>query len=64
MCESSIKTCSYQQGVPEKKTVLPTVPESPAFALKNRVRVDKVEEVRTHLAAHSIDLLWKGLVTF
>ncbi|CAK6974429.1 targeting protein for Xklp2 [Scomber scombrus] len=33
-------------GVPEKKTVLPTVPESPAFALKNRVRVDKVEEVK------------------
>ncbi|KAM7411011.1 hypothetical protein PAMA_021136 [Pampus argenteus] len=33
-------------GVPEKKLLLPTVPESPAFALKNRVRVEKVEEVK------------------
>lgn len=33
-------------GVPEKKVLLPTVPESPAFALKNRVRVEKVEEVK------------------
>uniref|UniRef100_A0A3B3TCN0 TPX2 microtubule nucleation factor n=1 Tax=Paramormyrops kingsleyae TaxID=1676925 RepID=A0A3B3TCN0_9TELE len=33
-------------GVPEKKVQNPTVPESPAFALKNRVRVErKVEEV-------------------
>ncbi|XP_048879686.1 targeting protein for Xklp2 isoform X2 [Brienomyrus brachyistius] len=34
-------------GVPEKKVLNPTVPESPAFALKNRVRVEhKVEEVK------------------
>ncbi|XP_069382283.1 targeting protein for Xklp2-B-like isoform X1 [Paralichthys olivaceus] len=34
-------------GVPEKKVLHPTVPESPAFALKKRVRVDrKVEEVK------------------
>ncbi|XP_056241052.1 targeting protein for Xklp2 isoform X1 [Seriola aureovittata] len=32
-------------GLPEKKVLHPTVPESPAFALKKRVRVDrKVEE--------------------
>uniref|UniRef100_UPI003AAD59DB targeting protein for Xklp2 isoform X1 n=1 Tax=Centroberyx gerrardi TaxID=166262 RepID=UPI003AAD59DB len=34
-------------GVPEKKVLHPTVPESPAFALKKRVRMDrKVEEVK------------------
>lgn len=34
-------------GVPERKVLQPTVPESPAFALKNRVRVErKVEEVK------------------
>ncbi|KAL4630672.1 targeting protein for Xklp2 isoform X1 [Arapaima gigas] len=34
-------------GVPEKKVQHPTVPESPAFALKNRVRLEhKVEEVK------------------
>uniref|UniRef100_A0A3P8UWB9 TPX2 microtubule nucleation factor n=1 Tax=Cynoglossus semilaevis TaxID=244447 RepID=A0A3P8UWB9_CYNSE len=34
-------------GLPEKKVLQPTVPESPAFALKNRVRVDrKVPEVK------------------
>ncbi|XP_034447302.1 targeting protein for Xklp2-like isoform X2 [Hippoglossus hippoglossus] len=34
-------------GVPERKVLHPTVPESPAFALKKRVRVDrKVEEVK------------------
>lgn len=34
-------------GVPEKHVPLPTMPESPAFALKNRVRVErKVEEVK------------------
>uniref|UniRef100_A0A669C3J1 TPX2 microtubule nucleation factor n=1 Tax=Oreochromis niloticus TaxID=8128 RepID=A0A669C3J1_ORENI len=34
-------------GLPEKKVANPTVPESPAFALKKRVRVDrKVEEVK------------------
>lgn len=35
------------QGVPEKKVLNPTVPESPAFALKNRIRVErKTEEVQ------------------
>ncbi|KAF7658416.1 hypothetical protein LDENG_00013260 [Lucifuga dentata] len=34
-------------GLPEKKVQHPTVPESPAFALKKRVRMDhKVEEVK------------------
>ncbi|KAF0036519.1 hypothetical protein F2P81_011831 [Scophthalmus maximus] len=34
-------------GLPEKRVLHPTVPESPAFALKKRVRVDrKVEEVK------------------
>ena len=34
------------QGVPEKRVAPPTVPESPAFALRNRVRVErKFEEV-------------------
>ncbi|TSP79456.1 Targeting protein for Xklp2-B [Bagarius yarrelli] len=34
-------------GVPEKKVLNPTVPESPAFALKNRLRVArKMEEVK------------------
>lgn len=36
------------QGLPNKKVLLPTVPESPAFALKKRVhREPRVEEVRT-----------------
>ncbi|XP_068453667.1 targeting protein for Xklp2 isoform X1 [Clinocottus analis] len=33
-------------GLPEKKVLHPTVPESPAFALKKRVRVERVEEVK------------------
>ncbi|KAG7521035.1 hypothetical protein JOB18_041252 [Solea senegalensis] len=34
-------------GIPEKRVLNPTVPESPAFALKNRVRVErKAEEVK------------------
>ncbi|XP_024119627.1 targeting protein for Xklp2 [Oryzias melastigma] len=34
-------------GLPEKKVLHPTVPESPAFALKKRIRLDrKVEEVK------------------
>ncbi|XP_068589847.1 targeting protein for Xklp2 [Cebidichthys violaceus] len=33
-------------GLPEKKMMHPTVPESPAFALKKRVRMEKVEEVK------------------
>ncbi|XP_012686461.2 targeting protein for Xklp2 isoform X2 [Clupea harengus] len=34
-------------GVPEKRVAPPTVPESPAFALRNRVRVErKFEEVK------------------
>lgn len=45
-----IRISSYPQGVPEKKVLPITVPESPAFALKKRVHVEpKVEEVRTHL---------------
>ncbi|RXN17996.1 targeting for Xklp2 isoform X1 [Labeo rohita] len=31
-------------GVPEKKVLNPTVPESPAFALKNRVRMERKKE--------------------
>lgn len=43
---------SCQQGLPEKKVIHPTVPESPAFALKKRIHVEpKVEEVRTHMLA-------------
>lgn len=39
------------QGLPEKKVLPPTVPESPAFALKKRVhREPEVEEVKTPLA--------------
>lgn len=34
------------QGVPEKKTHPPTVPESPAFALKKRVRMERPVEVK------------------
>lgn len=44
------------QGVPEKKVQCPTVPESPAWALKKRVRIDrKVEEVKppAPLKAHA-----------
>ncbi|KAK1898103.1 Targeting protein for Xklp2-B [Dissostichus eleginoides] len=33
-------------GLPEKKVLHPTVPESPAFILKKRVRMEKVEEVK------------------
>ncbi|KAF3696422.1 Targeting protein for Xklp2-B [Channa argus] len=34
-------------GLPEKRVLHPTVPESPAFALKKRIRMDrKVEEVK------------------
>ncbi|KAK6307890.1 hypothetical protein J4Q44_G00211610 [Coregonus suidteri] len=43
-------------GVPEKKVLCPTVPESPAWALKKRVRIDrKVEEVKppAPLKAHA-----------
>lgn len=38
----------HPQGLPNKKVLLPTVPESPAFALKKRVHKEpRVEEVRT-----------------
>lgn len=38
------------QGLPERKVLPPTVPESPAFALKKRVhREAEVEKVRTLL---------------
>lgn len=41
---------SVQQGLPEKKILPPTVPESPAFALKKRIhREPTVEEVNTNL---------------
>uniref|UniRef100_A0A671SD17 Targeting protein for Xklp2-B-like n=1 Tax=Sinocyclocheilus anshuiensis TaxID=1608454 RepID=A0A671SD17_9TELE len=48
-------------GVPEKKVLNPTVPESPAFALKNRVRMEKKKEVRFnpvlfYLKYHKIDI--------
>ncbi|XP_037337034.2 targeting protein for Xklp2 [Pungitius pungitius] len=33
-------------GLPEKKVLHPTVPESPAFALKKRIRLERVEEVK------------------
>ncbi|XP_069607111.1 targeting protein for Xklp2 isoform X2 [Ranitomeya imitator] len=33
-------------GVPDKKALPPTVPQSPAFALKNRVRVQTWEEMK------------------
>ncbi|KAJ4934713.1 hypothetical protein JOQ06_007497 [Pogonophryne albipinna] len=33
-------------GLPDKKVLQPTVPESPAFILKKKVRVEKVEEVK------------------
>lgn len=47
---SKKRICSCQQGLPDKKVLHPTVPESPAFALKKRVRLEpKVEEVRTRL---------------
>lgn len=38
-----------RQGLPEKKVLQPTVPESPAFALKKRIRLEKVEEVSARL---------------
>lgn len=41
-------TSAGLQGLPEKKVLPPTVPESPAFALKKRVqREPEAEEVRT-----------------
>lgn len=41
------RASSCQQGLPEKKVLPPTVPESPAFALKKRIhREPRVEEVR------------------
>ncbi|XP_026055681.1 targeting protein for Xklp2-B-like isoform X1 [Carassius auratus] len=46
-------------GVPEKKVLNPTVPESPAFALKNRVRMEKKKEeekppapIKAHAVPH------------
>lgn len=40
--------CGHQ-GLPEKKVLPPTVPESPAFALKKRVHREPVVEVKTLL---------------
>lgn len=49
---------SGQQGLPEKKVLQMTVPESPAFALKKRVRMEpRVEEVRAHLVVSNTKLL-------
>lgn len=58
-CMKVVKsTSSCQQGLPEKQVLHPTVPESPAFTLKKRVRVDrKMEEVRTHLVVLNSVLL-------
>uniref|UniRef100_A0A8C1SP26 TPX2 microtubule nucleation factor n=1 Tax=Cyprinus carpio TaxID=7962 RepID=A0A8C1SP26_CYPCA len=46
-------------GAPEKKVLNPTVPESPAFALKNRVRMEKKKEeekppapIKAHAVPH------------
>uniref|UniRef100_A0A671MU58 TPX2 microtubule nucleation factor n=1 Tax=Sinocyclocheilus anshuiensis TaxID=1608454 RepID=A0A671MU58_9TELE len=46
-------------GVPEKKVLNPTVPESPAFALKNRVRMERKKEeekppapIKAHAVPH------------
>lgn len=48
MCDCPM-FCEHQ-GLPEKKVLPPTVPESPAFALKKRVhREPAVEEVKTLL---------------
>ncbi|XP_048097204.1 targeting protein for Xklp2 isoform X1 [Alosa alosa] len=42
-----VKILEEVVGVPEKRVAAPTVPESPAFALKNRVRVERqIEEVK------------------
>uniref|UniRef100_A0A673MYZ2 Targeting protein for Xklp2-B-like n=1 Tax=Sinocyclocheilus rhinocerous TaxID=307959 RepID=A0A673MYZ2_9TELE len=43
-------------GVPEKKVQNPTVPESPAFALKNRVRMEKKKEEKppAPIKAHAV----------
>ncbi|XP_058620545.1 targeting protein for Xklp2 isoform X1 [Onychostoma macrolepis] len=43
-------------GVPEKKVLNPTVPESPAFALKNRVRMEKKKEEKppAPIKAHAV----------
>lgn len=38
-----------RQGLPEKKVLPPTVPESPAFALKKRVQREPAVEVKTLL---------------
>lgn len=48
MCDCPM-LCGHQ-GLPEKKVLPPTVPESPAFALKKRVHRElAVEEVKTLL---------------
>ncbi|XP_053281814.1 targeting protein for Xklp2-B isoform X2 [Pleuronectes platessa] len=49
-------------GVPERKVLHPTVPESPAFALKKRVRVDrKVEEVKQPSPIKALPVPYFGL---
>uniref|UniRef100_A0A8B9HMS6 TPX2 microtubule nucleation factor n=1 Tax=Astyanax mexicanus TaxID=7994 RepID=A0A8B9HMS6_ASTMX len=47
-------------GVPEKKVLNPTVPESPAFALKNRVRMErKTEELFNSLVSIGVSIVSK-----
>lgn len=47
MCDCPM-SCGHQ-GVPEKKVLPPTVPESPALALKKRVHREPEVEVKTLL---------------
>lgn len=47
MCDCPM-FCGHQ-GLPEKKVLPPTVPESPAFALKKRVHREPEVEVKTLL---------------
>lgn len=53
-----IKGVPPQQGLPERRVLPATVPESPAFALKKRIqRESRVEEVRTFLVVLNSKLL-------
>ncbi|KAJ8016369.1 hypothetical protein DPEC_G00006490 [Dallia pectoralis] len=49
-------------GVPEKQMICPTVPESPAWAMKKRVRIErKVEEVKPPAPLKAISVPHFGL---
>ncbi|XP_027868677.1 targeting protein for Xklp2 isoform X1 [Xiphophorus couchianus] len=49
-------------GLPEKKVTYPTVPESPAFVLKKRVRIErKVEEVKPPSPVKAISVPYFGV---